>query len=190
MHVLAFIEGKTGLCGSHSVPCGSGYAQRALPASMFACGFPADVCSLPAHSAGRGEQAVIFFRHTSSAASLWMFFFCFFQWRRPIRRRLLHHAPKGRNWQLNRFHHFPDCAGTATACLAGGMSLNSIRLSSTGFICQIRLKENRCHAPPALPAATFSVETAANETFRLPGIARHVWQLATRVQIRAQSNQV
>jgi len=79
----------------------------------LACGFPEDVCSLSAHSAWRGEQKafamlVSYLSYPTVDVYLLLFSCSTFS----IQKWFLRSAPKGWIWQSNRFHHFPDCAGT------------------------------------------------------------------------------
>jgi len=74
--------------------------------------FPEDVCSLPAHSAGRGEQAAPGLFPIALPIQLRMFIFCFSPVAHFPSRWIFAPRREGWIWQSNRFHHFPDCTGT------------------------------------------------------------------------------
>jgi len=89
----------------------SAACPKAMPPQL-AFGFPEDVCSLPAHSAGRGEQAASGLFPIALPIQLRMFIFCFSPVAHFPSRWIFAPRREGWIWQSNRFHHFPDCAGT------------------------------------------------------------------------------
>jgi len=117
------------------VPYKKQFCPKALPASVclwFSSGRLFASCSL--RWAGRTEASIYW--HHLLPIQPWMFIFCFSCGTISILKWFLHHAPKSWILQLNRFHHFPDCAGTVKVRQDSLTYCTEAQPSTTFITCQ------------------------------------------------------
>jgi hypothetical protein len=105
---------------------------------QLAFSLPEDVCLLPAPSAGRGEQAAHGLCLLFSLSNCGCLSFAISGGPIPPEGSLCATPVWVWIWQSNRFHHFPDCAGTAEVGQIGDGLPEKDHLPKAQFVKQLQ----------------------------------------------------